>query len=167
MKDSKSPRKYSRRQNYQSSVLSSVKVTTLTPVKISGEGHYVMDIPGPTPERPVIVWRGEMEGLRTLSSYCNLGYVFIAYIPKVEIKKETTGAREIKPRKFARTVWLPIPMVSKKLKTNTSPTLFRLVIQVWFRLHIRCNHLRFDIGMELSGLISAFFSLFLICCLAI
>ena len=39
MKDSKSPRKYSRRQNYQSSVLSSVKVTTLTPVKISGEGE--------------------------------------------------------------------------------------------------------------------------------
>ena len=23
-------------------------------------GHYVMDIPGPTPERPVIVWRGEV-----------------------------------------------------------------------------------------------------------
>ena len=48
-------------------------------------------------------------------------------------------------------------MVSKKLKTNTSPTLFGLVIQVWFRLHIRCNHLRFDIGMELSGVLSMCF----------
>lgn len=51
-------------------------------------------------------------------------------------------------------VWLPCPARSKRLKTKTSPVLFRLVIQVWFGFHNRCNHMRFETGIEISGVLS-------------
>lgn len=54
-------------------------------------------------------------------------------------------------------VWLSSPVGSKRLKTKTSPILFQLVIQVCFRFHIRCNHMRSEIGIEMSGGLSTCF----------
>lgn len=53
-------------------------------------------------------------------------------------------------------VWLLLPVKSRKLNQK-SLNYFQLVIQVWFRFHIKCNHMRLEIWTEINRILSIYF----------